>query len=41
MLGLPLFIHGCIEPSERLIVIALPTRFGAIDTLVVIAGPRG
>jgi hypothetical protein len=41
VLGLPLFIHGYIEPSERLTVIALPTRFGAIDTMVLIAGQRG
>ena len=40
-LGLPLFIHGYIEPSDRLTVIALPTRFGTIDTLVLIAGQRG
>lgn len=41
VLGLPLFIHGYIEPSERLQVIALPTRFGAIETMVLIAGQRG
>lgn len=41
VLGLPLFIHGYIEPSERLTVTALPTRFGAIDTMVLIAGQRG
>ena len=37
-LGLPLFIHGYIEPTDRLTVIVLPTRFGAIDTMVLIAG---
>lgn len=41
VLGLPLFLHGHIEPSDRLTVIALPTRFGAIDTMVLIAGQRG
>jgi hypothetical protein len=41
VLGLPLFIHGYIEPSDRLTVIALPTRFGAIDAMVMIAGQRG
>lgn len=40
-LGLPLFLHGHIQPTERLTVIALPTRFGAIDTMVLIAGQRG
>jgi len=41
VLGLPLFIHGYIEPGHRLTVIALPIRFGAIDTMVLIAGQRG
>jgi hypothetical protein len=41
VLGLPLFIHGYIEPSDRLTVIALPIRFGTIDTMVLIAGQRG
>lgn len=41
VLGLPLFIHGYIEPSDRLQVIALPTQFGKIETMVVIAGQRG
>jgi len=40
-LGLPLFLHGYIQPSDRLTVIALPTRFGTIDTMVLIAGQRG
>jgi hypothetical protein len=40
-LGLPLFLHGHIQPTERLTVIALPTRFGAIETMVLIAGQRG
>ncbi|HEX3762213.1 MAG TPA: chemotaxis protein CheX [Kofleriaceae bacterium] len=40
VLGLPLFIHGYIEPSDRLQVIALPTQFGAIEAMVVIAGQR-
>jgi hypothetical protein len=38
VLGLPLFIHGHIEPTDRLTVIALPTRFGAIEAMVLIAG---
>jgi len=39
-LGLPIFLHGYIQPTERLSVIALPTRFGTIDTMVLIAGQR-
>ena len=39
-LGLPIFIHGYLQPSERLSVLALPTRFGAVDTVVLVAGPR-
>jgi hypothetical protein len=30
VLGLPLFLHGYIEPTDRLMVLVLPTRFGAI-----------
>jgi len=30
-----------IEPSDRLTVIALATRFGTIDAMVLIAGQRG
>jgi hypothetical protein len=41
VLGLPRFIHGYIEPSDRLTVLTLPTRFGTIDTMVLIAGQRG
>jgi len=41
VLGLPLFIHGYIEPSDRVTVTALPTRFGEIDTIVLLAGQRG
>lgn len=40
-LGLPIFLHGYIQPTDRLSVLALPTRFGAIDTMVLIAGQRG
>jgi hypothetical protein len=40
-LGLPIFLHGYIQPSEKLTVIALPTRFGTIETMVLIAGQRG
>jgi hypothetical protein len=39
-LGLPIFLHGYIQPTDRLTVIALPTRFGAVDTMVLIAGHR-
>jgi hypothetical protein len=39
-LGLPIFLHGFIQPTDRLSVVALPTRFGAIDTIVLIAGQR-
>jgi hypothetical protein len=41
VLGLPLFVHGYIQPTERLSVVVLPTRFGPIDTMVLIAGQRG
>ncbi|HEY0477455.1 MAG TPA: chemotaxis protein CheX [Kofleriaceae bacterium] len=40
VLGLPIFLHGYIQPTDRLTVITLPTRFGAIDTMVLIAGQR-
>jgi hypothetical protein len=40
-LGLPIFVHGHIQPTERLSVVALPTRFGTIETMVLIAGQRG
>lgn len=39
-LGLPIFIHGYIQPTERLSVIALPTKFGTVDTMVLIAGQK-
>jgi hypothetical protein len=39
-LGLPIFIHGYLQPSERLSVLALPTRFGTVDAIVLVAGPR-
>jgi hypothetical protein len=39
-LGLPIFLHGYIQPTDRLTVIALPTRFEAIETIVLIAGQR-
>jgi hypothetical protein len=41
VLGLPLFLHGYIQPTDRLSVLTLPTRFGTIDTMVLIAGQRG
>ena len=40
VLGLPIFVHGYVQHSGRLSVTALPTRFGTIDTIVLIAGPR-
>jgi hypothetical protein len=40
-LGLPIFLHGYIQPTDRLMVLALPTRFGPIETMVLIAGQRG
>jgi hypothetical protein len=40
-LGLPIFLHGYIQPTERLAVLALPTQFGTIETMVLIAGHRG
>ena len=39
-LGLPIFIHGYLQPTDRLAVTAFPTRFGTIDTIVLIAGHR-
>ena len=41
VLGLPIFLHGFILPTERMTVTTLPTRFGAIETMVLIAGQRG
>jgi CheY-specific phosphatase CheX len=40
-LGLPIFLHGYIQPSDRLAVLALPTQFQTIETMVLIAGQRG
>jgi hypothetical protein len=40
LLGLPIFLHGYIEPTERMTVTCLPTRLGAIETMVLIAGQR-
>lgn len=39
-LGLPIFIHGYIEPTDRLSVVAMPLRFGAIETVVIVVGDR-
>ena len=39
-LGLPIFVHGYLQPSDRTAVIALPIRFGTIDAMVLIAGGR-
>ncbi|MEO7729511.1 MAG: chemotaxis protein CheX [Kofleriaceae bacterium] len=40
LLGLPIFLHGYIEPTERMVMICLPTRLGTIETMVLIAGHR-
>ena len=40
VLGLPIFLHGYLQPTDRLTVTALPTRFGSIETIVLIAGQR-
>jgi hypothetical protein len=40
-LGLPIFLHGYIQPTDRLSVLALPTQLGTIETIVLIAGQRG
>ena len=39
-LGLPIFIHGYMQPTNRLSVIAFPTLFGTIPTIVLISGHR-
>jgi hypothetical protein len=41
VLGLPIFLHGHLQPTDRMLVIALPTRFDTIDTIVLIAGQGG
>jgi Chemotaxis phosphatase CheX len=41
LLGLPIFLHGYIEPTDRMIVTCLPTKLGTIATIVLIAGHRG
>lgn len=40
LLGLPIFLHGYIESTERTAVTCLPTRLGTIETMVLIAGQR-
>ena len=40
-LGLPIFMHGYIQPTDRLTVVSLPVRFNTIETMVLIAGQRG
>lgn len=40
VLGLPIFLHGYIQPTQRMSVIVLPTRMGPIDTVVLVAGHR-
>jgi hypothetical protein len=39
-LGLPLFVHGYIQPTERQQVIALPTKFGTVESIVAITGAK-
>lgn len=41
VLGLPIFLHGYIQPTARMTVTALPVKMGTIDTMVLIAGQRG
>jgi hypothetical protein len=40
-LGLPIFIHGYLQPTDRLSVIAFPLQLGTIDTILLVAGHRG
>jgi len=39
-LGIPIFIHGYLQPTDRLSVVAFPTRLGMINTVVLVAGDR-
>ena len=39
-LGLPVFVNGAVEPTDRFSMLAFPLRFGAIETVAVIIGPR-
>jgi CheY-specific phosphatase CheX len=39
-LGLPVFVSGSVEPSDRLSTAAFKLRLGAIDTCVIVIGPR-
>jgi CheY-specific phosphatase CheX len=39
-LGLPIFLHGYIQPTDRLSVVALPTKFGPVDAMVLITGQK-
>ena len=39
-LGLPIFLHGYIQPTDRLMVTAFPTHFGTVETMVLITGQR-
>jgi hypothetical protein len=38
-LGLPIFLHGHPQRSDRQSIIALPARFGEVDTIVLVTGP--
>lgn len=40
VLGLPIFLHGHIQPTERQVVTAWPVRLGAIETVVLVTGLR-
>jgi hypothetical protein len=40
-LGLPLFIHGYVQPTDRLSLAVFPVQLGPVAAMVVIAGPRG
>lgn len=41
VLGLPIFLHGYIQPTDRMTVTTLPVKLGTIETMVLIAGQRG
>jgi CheY-specific phosphatase CheX len=40
VLGLPIFLHGHIQPTPRMQVTAMPVRMGTIETMILIAGQR-
>jgi hypothetical protein len=40
-IGLPMFIRGSIQPTDRLTVTAFPVKLGPVQAYVLIAGERG